>query len=319
MFLGIEIGGTKLQLGVGDGRGPRLVALERFNIVAARGAEAIREQILAAARRLAAMHDTTHIGIGFGGPVAADGLRVVRSHQVAGWEGFPLVDWCRDELGLPAVLGNDADLAGLAEARFGAGRGYNPVFYITVGTGIGGGLIVDGHVNRGSGHGAAEIGHLRPGPEASDPHATVESRAAGPGIVATVHRTMAASSGRHVDDLAARAGRDTSALTARIVGEAAANGNEIALAGLRESQRVLGWAIAQVITLVAPAAVVVGGGVSLLGEALFFAPLRREVDTYVFPPFRGTYKLLPAELGEEMVIYGALALAAEESPPLSRA
>jgi glucokinase len=311
MFLGIEIGGTKLQLGVGDGRRPRLVALKRFDVVAAQGALPILDQIRTAARPLIAAHDIARIGIGFGGPVAADGVRVVKSHQVDGWEDFPLADWCTRELGLPAVLGNDADLAGLAEAHYGAGRGHNPVFYITVGTGIGGGFIVDGHVYRGSGHGAAEIGHLRPGPDASDPHAGVESRAAGPGIVQTVRRLLAKSNGRDADDLVTRGRGNVDAITAKIVGEAAAAGNRIALAGLRETQRVLGWAIAQVITVLSPAVVVIGGGVSLIGEELFFAPLRREIEIYVFPPFRGTYKVLPAELGEEMVVYGALALAAE--------
>ncbi len=116
---------------------------------------------------------------------------------------------------------------------------------------------------------------------------------------------------KDLDDLNARTGDDLELLTAKIVGEAAAAGNQLALDGLAESRRVLGWAIAQMITLLSPAAVVIGGGVSLLGEQLFFAPLRAEVERFVFPPFRGTYEVLPAQLGEEMVVYGAVALAAE--------
>ena len=100
-------------------------------------------------------------------------------------------------------------------------------------------------------------------------------------------------------------------LTAKTIGEAAQAGNAWPSPAL-EGRRVLAWAIAEVITLLSPAAVVIGGGVSLLGEELFFAPLRAEVESYVFPPFRGTYQILPAQLGEEMVVYGALALAAEE-------
>jgi glucokinase len=311
MFLGIEIGGTKLQLGVGDRSGPPLASLTRLDIVPSRGAQRILEQIRTAARPLIAAHQVERIGIGFGGPIGASGQCVVKSHQVAGWDGFPLADWCQRELGVPAVLGNDADLAGLAEAHYGAGRGLSSIFYITVGTGIGGGFIVDGHVYRGSGHGAAEIGHLRPGLSAIDSHATVESRAAGPGIVATVRRMMPDAARADVDDLNLRTGEDLELLTAKIVGEAAAAGNRLALDGLNESLNVLGWAIAQVVTLISPAAVVIGGGVSLLGEGLFFAPVRAAVDRYVFPPFRGTYKILPAQLGEEMVVYGALALAAE--------
>ncbi len=86
---------------------------------------------------------------------------VIKSHQIEGWDGFPLADWISEMVGLPAALGNDADVAGLAEALFGAGKGLSPIFYITIGSGIGGGLIIDGEIYRGCGCGAAEIGHLR--------------------------------------------------------------------------------------------------------------------------------------------------------------
>jgi glucokinase len=318
MFLGIEIGGTKLQLGVGERSGPPLAKLVRLDVHPENGAPGIIEQIRNAARPLVAGHAIERIGVGFGGPIAADGRHVVTSHQVAGWDGFPLAQWCETGLGAPTVLGNDADLGGLAEAHYGAGRGLNPIFYITVGTGIGGGFIVDGRVYRGSGHGAAEIGHLRPGLDATDDYDTVESRAAGPGIVATVRRLMSTAQIADLDDLNVRTGNDLELLTAKIVGEAAVAGNQLTLSGLAESRRVLGWAIAQVITLLSPAAVVIGGGVSLLGEEHFYAPLRRDVERYVFPPFRGTYEILPAQLGEEMVVYGAVALAAEGDSPQMR-
>jgi glucokinase len=237
---------------------------------------------------------------------------VVTSHQVAGWDQFPLVDWCRRELGAAAVLGNDADLAGLAEARYGAGRDYDPVFYITVGTGIGGGLITEGQVYRGSGHGAAEIGHLRPGLTATSAEQTLESLASGPGIVAAALQRLAGlpSANHDLEELRTRAGSNLERLTAQIVAEAASAGNATAQAAWQESLVALGWGIAQVITLVAPAAVVIGGGVPLSGEQLFYEPLRAAVERFVFPPFRGKYKILPPELGEEMVVHGAIALAA---------
>ena len=91
--------------------------------------------------------------------------------------------------------------------------------------------------------------------------------------------------------------------------EAAKAGNKAALAIFRRATQTYGWAIAQMITLLSPQVVVIGGGVPLAGEALFFAPLRKEVERYVFPPLRGTYRIAPAELGEEVVVHGALALA----------
>ncbi|HUG89899.1 MAG TPA: ROK family protein, partial [Planctomycetaceae bacterium] len=122
-FLGIEIGGTKLQLAVGCGDGSPFDAFERCDIDRQRGAAAILEQIERIGRALLARHRVERIGIGFGGPVRAAEGRVTTSHQVTGWDEFPLAEWCRTTFAVPAVLGNDCDAAALAEARFGAGRG----------------------------------------------------------------------------------------------------------------------------------------------------------------------------------------------------
>lgn len=340
MFLGIEIGGTKLQLGVGPGDSATLVEMRRFEVDPAQGAAGIRGQIANAGRELVEAHSIDLVGYGFGGPVDTQRGRVIKSHHVGGWEDFPLVAWTEDALGVPAVLANDADLAGLAEARFGAGRGKNPVFYVTVGTGIGGGLIVDGKPFQGHGPAVAEIGHLRPGLHADRADQTVESLASGWGIAAAaqaylsepISHPLGAFRGgsqpmkpelvlrhlieteavleEHAADLLRRCDREPDELTAKHVGEAACEKNLIARDVLHHACQALGWAIAQVITLVSPAVVVVGGGVSLIGEEQFFKPLRAAVDRYVFPPLGGTFRVVPAELGEEMVVYGALALAA---------
>src|SRR6516164_7940980 len=164
MYLGIEIGGTKLQLGVGADTG-ELAGLWRGAVDVAAGPEGIRRQITAAVPELLARAGVERgrlrgVGVGFGGPVDDHAHTVIKSHQIEGWDNFPLADWVGDVVGLPAVLGNDADVAGLAEALHGAGKGLSPIFYITVGSGIGGGLIIDGQIYRGVGRGAAEVGHL---------------------------------------------------------------------------------------------------------------------------------------------------------------
>src|SRR3954447_5400728 len=165
MFLGIEIGGTKLQLGIGPGDGT-LKSLWRGPVNPADGADGIRRQIVAAVPQLLAQAGLDRdqlqgVGVGFGGPVDDATRTVIKSHQIDNWEDFPLADWIGGLVGLPVALGNDADVAGLAEALFGAGKGFSPVFYITIGSGIGGGPIIDGEIYRGVGRGAAEIGHLR--------------------------------------------------------------------------------------------------------------------------------------------------------------
>jgi glucokinase len=113
----------------------------------------------------------------------------------------------------------------------------------------------------------------------------------------------------YIRDLLDRCDGKPEQITARLVARAAEEGNPLAQEILAHATQALGWAIAQMITLVAPETVVVGGGVSLMGETLFFSPLRSEVERYVFPPLLGTYRILPAALGEEVVVHGALALA----------
>ncbi len=144
MFLGIEIGGTKLQLGVGDGKSSELIELARADILPENGAAGILQQIKQLGAALVAAHPVQRIGIGFGGPVDTSQGRVITSHQINGWDNFHLVDWCHETFALPVTLGNDCDSATLAEARFGAGRGRRSVFYVTVGTGVGGGFSLHG-------------------------------------------------------------------------------------------------------------------------------------------------------------------------------
>ncbi|HID22557.1 MAG TPA: ROK family protein [Planctomycetaceae bacterium] len=255
-------------------------------------------------------HAVERIGIGFGGPVNADEGRTTISHHVDGWRDFPLVEWCERTFGLPAVLANDCDAAALAEACFGAGRGRRIVLFLTVGTGIGGGLVVDGQLFGIHRPAVAELGHLRPWSEAAATPASVESQASGTGIEERARRKISQAGGRSdAVDLLQRAGGRSARLTARDVAEAAAEGNELAREILAESIEILGWAIAQAITLVAPEVVVVGGGVSLIGEQLFFEPLRRAVRRFVFHGLVDSYEILPARLGEQVVVHGALALA----------
>jgi len=310
MYLGIEIGGTKLQMGVGDGCSAALISLQRFDIDATAGAAGIRAQIARHAPLLIQESGARRIGVGFGGPVEAGGGRVITSHQVSGWDDFPLAEWCRETLGRETVLGNDCDCAALAEARLGAGAERRVVFYVTVGTGVGGGLVMDGRLIGAHNRAIAEIGHLRPGLTSRDASQTVESLASGRGLEATARRKIREDlSSSPARELLDACGGNVDRLTGKQIAEAARRGNSLARGAVAEGIRALGWGIAQAITLLAPNVVVVGGGVSLMGDALFFEPLRGEVATYVFPPLRNSYQIVPAALGEEVVVHGAIALA----------
>jgi glucokinase len=292
MFIGIEIGGTKLQIGLGAGDGV-MARLWRGPVDVAAGGDGIRRQIVAAVPELlnqagVKREQLRGIGVGFGGPVDDHTQTIVKSHQIRGWDNFPLARWLNETLTLPVALGNDADVAGLAEASFGAGKGLSPVFYMTVGSGIGGGLTIDGRIHRGAGRGAAEIGHLRVRKD-DGRYDIVEHVASGWG--------MEAEARRHGENwtavqIAAEARRDP-----------------LARAIIQRAIDTLAEALCHVIALVCPKRIVIGGGVSLMGDDLFFAPLRAAVAEREFAPFAGLTEIVPAALGEEVVVHGALALA----------
>jgi glucokinase len=291
-YLGIEIGGTKLQVGIGAGDGV-LAGLWRGPVDPADGPDGIRRQITEAvpdllARTGLAREQLRAVGIGFGGPVDDARHTIIKSHQIEGWDDFPLADWISEVVALPAALGNDADVGGLAEALHGAGKGLSPIFYITIGSGIGGGLIIDGAIHRGCGRGAAEIGHVRVWHDGQ--FVPLENVASGWSI------------GR-------RASSQFGPITPPEVADLAAQGETSARAVLYEAWSCLAEAICQVIALVCPRRIVIGGGVALMGETLLFEPLRRLVGERVFAPFAGLTDIVPAALGEEMVVHGAIELA----------
>ena len=310
--LGIEIGGSKLQLGIGPLDGG-IAALERLAVVPEEGAEGIRRQILEVFARLTgqisgAREGLRGIGVGFGGPVDAVAGRTRTSFQIAGWDDFPLADWLREHLGVGlVVVENDADAAGLAEAVAGAGVGLSPILYLTIGSGIGGALIIDGRIYRGAGRGAVEIGHLEI-VEPARPRMTLEEIASGWGIAREAQaRYRETDCG---DSLLRRlCNGDPVCINAVMVAQAAIRGEPLALGVLARAQRALAFALRQAIVLLAPRRIILGGGVSLIGEEHWLRPIRALVDADVFPPFRGSYDITAAALGEEVVVHGALEIA----------
>jgi glucokinase len=296
MYMAIEIGGTKLQLAVGDAAGSPLEVLERRDVDPSQGAAGIRNQIAQVGPQLIQDHDVVAVGIGFGGPVDTRQGKIIKSFQIAGWDGFAITEWTEQALQRPAILGNDSDLAGLGEARYGAGRGHR----------VGG---------------AAEIGHLRPGVHADSQQQTVESISSGWGMTAVAQARLAnrlPQDQPSIDDLIARCDGEAKKLNSKILAAAMIDGNALATDIFRQGIQTYGWALAQAITLLDPNVVVIGGGVPLIGETWYLGPLREEVARYVFAPRIGTYEIKLAALGEEVVLYGALALASSISQAVPR-
>ena len=298
-FLGIEIGGTKLQLVAGDAAA-RITTRRRFTVDQARGGAGIREQIQAALPELMATATPVALGVGFGGPVDAATGQICCSHQIEGWSEFPLGDWLRGLTGLPVRVDNDANTAALGEAQRGAGVGSNPVFYVTLGSGVGGGLVVGGRIYHGAKPGEAEIGHVR-----LDRAGTiVEERCSG----WAVDRKIREACAREPQSALARLTANAPASEARALAPALAQGDLLAQRILAEVADDLAFGLSHVTQLMHPEVIVLGGGLSLVGE-----PLRAAVATalqrYVMDAFAPGPRVALAGLGEDAVPVGALYLA----------
>jgi len=297
--LAIEIGGTKLQLAIGDDAGA-IKERRRFTVDKARGGAGIREQIAGALPALLSEARPVAIGVGFGGPVDWRTGRIARSHQIEGWSGFDLGGWLREMTGLPVRVDNDANVAALGEAARGAGAGHNPVFYVTMGSGVGGGLVVDGNIFHGAAPGESELGHVR----LDKSGVIVEQRCSGWAVDARIRRLRDEGvKSLLVSGLPASPGGE-----AKLLSKALAAGDEVALRILNETAEDLAFALSHVTQLIHPQVIVLGGGLSLVGEPLR-AAVAAALPRFVMEVFRGGPQVKLAALGEDAVPTGALLLA----------
>jgi glucokinase len=239
------------------------------------------------------------VGVGFGGPIDIDTGRVAVSHHVEGWAGFELRSWLADLTGLAVRADNDANVAALGEALRGAGRGRRVVFYVTLGSGMGGGLVVDGRVFHGSRPGECEIGHMR-----VDAETTFESRCRGWAVDARVRRHVREHPG---GVLARLVGKETKA-EARFLAPALERGDEGAREILAETAETLALGLSHAVHLLHPEIIVLGGGLSLVGEPLR-AAVADHLPRLVMRAFHPPPPVALSALGEDVVCVGALLLA----------
>ena len=291
-YLGIEIGGSKLQIVEGDASA-RIVRRWRAEADRERGAEGIRQQLEQALRSEFAGGAVAGVGVGFGGPVNHLSGRVAVSHQVGGWNDFPLRDWLGDVVGTRVVVENDSNVAALGEAF--ADPDSSPLFYFNLGSGVGGGLAIGQRIYHGRPPGECEFGHVR----LDRRGATVESRCSGWAVDARIRERR--SGGSVLAQLTAgmRGGE------AKVLAEALRQGDRVAREILDELTDDLGFALSHVVHLIHPQVVVMGGGLSMVGE-----PLRGAVEAalgrYVMKAFLPAPAIRLARLGEDSVPVGAL-------------
>jgi glucokinase len=299
LFLGIEIGGSKLPIVLGDSSA-RIVQRWRLSVDATQGAQAIRQQIQTTLTEIKSVALLRGVGVGFGGPVDWRTGKICCSHQVKGWSDFDLGAWLQELTQAPVQIDNDANTASLGEALHGAGRGFNPVFYITLGSGVGGGLTVDGRIFHGATPGEAEIGHVRLDRRST----TVESRCSG----WAVDRKIRALIKQKPDTLLARLAGQEQRGEAKHLGAALAQKDPDAIRILDATADDVAFGLSHVVHLFHPQLIVIGGGLSLLGEPLR-AAVARFLPSYIMDAFAPGPRVSLAALGEDAVPVGALELA----------
>ncbi len=299
LYLGLEIGGTKLQVFTGDACA-RIVERHRFNVDPSSGGAGIRAQLEQVIPALAKRVRPAAVGVGFGGPVDWKAGQICCSHQIEGWSGFPFGAWLSALAQAPVVVDNDANLGALGEAARGAGAGFNPVFYVTLGSGVGGGLVVDGKVFHGAPPGESEIGHVR-----LDRAGTLlESRCSGWAVDAKIRAAVALNP----DSVLARCVGKAAAHEAKFLNAALAQKDALALAILEETAEDLAFGLSHVAHLFHPAIIVLGGGLALIGEPLR-AAVERLAPRFIMEAFAPGPRIALARLAEDSVPVGALCLA----------
>ena len=300
-LLAIEIGGSKLQVIAGDEAG-RILDRRRFAVERAAGGEGIRAQIAEALPALIARWQPRAIGVGYGGPVDWRTGRIAKSYHIEGWSDFPLGEWLASVSRLPAFVENDANVAALGEALHGAGAGFSPVLWVNVGSGVGGGLVIDGRLYHGAAPGEIEIGHLRLDRDGT----IVEDRCSGWNIDRRILQEVAA---QPASPLAALVAAGKPGCEARHLGPAIAQGDPLAQAILDDALGHLAFALSHTVQLLHPQVIVVGGGLSLIGEPVR-ASLEKALPKFIMDAFLPGPKIALAALREDAVPVGALALAA---------
>ena len=298
IWLGIEIGGTKLQIAISDSEGS-LQQLLRYTVDATAGAAGIRAQIQKSISEIG-INTIAAIGVGFGGPVNWQTGIVQTSHQVAGWSDFHLKDWLQQLTGAPVAVDNDANVAALAEALYGAGCGCNPVFYMTIGSGIGGGVVMNEKIYHGALPGEVEIGHVR----LTKSGTTLESQCSGWAVNKKIRSYVTENPNSFLAQQAAK----QHGPEALLLKPALEHGDSAAQQLIASIADDLAFGLSHVVHLFHPQIIIIGGGLSLLGEPLR-AAITGQLHQYTMAAFLPAPKIAIATLGENVVPVGALALA----------
>ena len=308
VFAGIDIGGTKTAIALENLHGERIAAR-----VLPTNADAFVtiENISTAVETMLGENNAELISVGVACPSPLDiekGL-VMSPSNLREWNKFPIVKLIEERFKSPVILENDANAAALGEFVYGAGRGYKNIVYVTVSTGIGGGIILNGEIFHGLSAGAGELGHTIVQPDGFPCNCgsvgCVETICAGVHIARRAQEKLATGAVSLMNEIE----KNIENVSAKTVVEAARRNDKIAVEIWDETCKFLAIGIGNAITLLAPEAVIIGGGIAAATGEMLFAPLRKLLPEFVSMIPADKIKILPAELGSESGVCGALELA----------
>jgi glucokinase len=310
--IGVDLGGTKIYTALAGDDG-RILAELKIPTGAEKGLQDVVDGIVDSVERVqknAAAVPGAVSTLALGAPGPLDTKRgIIHYAPNLRWRNVPIRQILEERIGIPVLLDNDANLAALGEHVFGAGRGVTNMVYITVSTGVGGGLILGGKLYRGFTDGAGEIGHmtiLPYGPLCScGNRGCLEAVASGTAIAREARELVARGAGQVI--LAAAEG-NPGKINAAVVASAALGGDSEAVSIITGAAGSLGIGIANILNLLNPSLVVLGGGVMETGE-LIWEEVKKEVRNRALEAARDVARLVPAELGGRAGVMGAIALA----------
>jgi len=290
---GIDMGGTNLRVGLVDAGGKILIKISEPTKKENR--RMLIRQIIKLINSILPKKRTSMLGIGIGAPGPLDQEKgiIFSTPNLPGWKRFNIVVPLKKEFGIPVVLDNDANAAALAEWRFGAGKGFKNMIYLTISTGIGGGIIINGNLYRGLGN-AGELGHMIVDWKSKarcgcGNYGDLEALASGTGI------------------------KNQTKKDSKEIFEMVKNGNKQAITIINNVLTVLGVGLVNCCHIFDPDIVVLGGSVATNNKEIIFPFLRRFVKENVMAGFRKNIKILPAKLGDDVGIIGAAAAVFEKA------
>ena len=314
-YIGVDIGGTKcaVTLGIEDAEGFRIADKSGFATSDVHSTiDGLKGAIASVmARSGLKPSDVSGIGISCGGPLDSRTGVVMSPPNLPGWDNIPIVKLLSEEFGIPAAIQNDANACALAEWRFGAGKGSRNMAFLTFGTGLGAGLVLDGKLYTGTNDNAGELGHLRLspfGPVGYGKAGSFEGFCSGSGI-----RQLAQSAVKERLQMGGKVAwcpdGDLEAITAKTVALAASEGDEVALGVMRTSAEYLGIGLSILIDIINPEVIVIGS-IYARNEAFFKPLMQAVIDREALPLAARVCRVVPAALGEAIGDYAALAVAA---------